>query len=263
MANVTQFTSNLGTVDFDFDNRKVVFGRYGSFSETFHLVSMEINFADITDIEVRPPKFLAAPAFCLIVNGKRLMTDNNNNATQFILNKADYQKALSVLEQVVKTCGLSGIKDYERAGVPKEVYVPADTSAKKQEHRIKCNACGKVFCYTDEDLRRNWDLNDRAQTANNMAISEALGGTRLMAHKQMDKADSLRGQIVDYSKCPHCNSRDLRELSADEWKQHNAYQTGNAAPSVADELKKYKELLDMGVITQAEFDAKKKQLLGL
>ena len=31
----------------------------------------------------------------------------------------------------------------------------------------------------------------------------------------------------------------------------------------ADELKKYKELLDSGVITQEEFDAKKKQLLGL
>ena len=31
----------------------------------------------------------------------------------------------------------------------------------------------------------------------------------------------------------------------------------------ADELKKYKELLDDGVITQEEFDAKKKQLLGL
>lgn len=33
--------------------------------------------------------------------------------------------------------------------------------------------------------------------------------------------------------------------------------------SAADELKKYKELLDMGAITQEEFDAKKKQLLGL
>lgn len=30
-----------------------------------------------------------------------------------------------------------------------------------------------------------------------------------------------------------------------------------------DELKKFKELLDMGVITQEEFDAKKKQYLGL
>lgn len=33
--------------------------------------------------------------------------------------------------------------------------------------------------------------------------------------------------------------------------------------SNVDELKKYKELLDSGVITQEEFDAKKKQLLGL
>ena len=33
--------------------------------------------------------------------------------------------------------------------------------------------------------------------------------------------------------------------------------------SAADELKKFKELLDSGVITQEEFDAKKKQLLGL
>ena len=33
--------------------------------------------------------------------------------------------------------------------------------------------------------------------------------------------------------------------------------------SPADELKKHKELLDMGIITQEEFDAKKKQLLGL
>ncbi len=33
--------------------------------------------------------------------------------------------------------------------------------------------------------------------------------------------------------------------------------------SNADELKKFKELLDMGAITQEEFDAKKKELLGL
>ena len=33
--------------------------------------------------------------------------------------------------------------------------------------------------------------------------------------------------------------------------------------SDADEIKKYKELLDSGIITQEEFDAKKRQLLGL
>ena len=41
-------------------------------------------------------------------------------------------------------------------------------------------------------------------------------------------------------------------------------QNHNSVPvSAADELKKFKELLDMGAISQEEFDAKKKQLLGL
>lgn len=35
------------------------------------------------------------------------------------------------------------------------------------------------------------------------------------------------------------------------------------ATSSADELKKFKDLLDSGIITQEEFDTKKKQLLGL
>lgn len=42
-----------------------------------------------------------------------------------------------------------------------------------------------------------------------------------------------------------------------------AQNTAVAASSPADELKKYKELLDMNVITKEEFDAKKQQLLGL
>ncbi len=50
------------------------------------------------------------------------------------------------------------------------------------------------------------------------------------------------------------------------------FQENNNAPTViqntvsqsnADELKKYKDLLDSGVITQEEFEAKKKQILGL
>lgn len=52
----------------------------------------------------------------------------------------------------------------------------------------------------------------------------------------------------------------------DEYKanEHNMEATQMVQQgSAADELKKFKELLDMGVITQEEFDAKKKQLLGL
>lgn len=48
-------------------------------------------------------------------------------------------------------------------------------------------------------------------------------------------------------------------------KRINKADVANApsATSPTDELRKYKELLDSGIITQEEFDAKKKQLLGL
>ncbi|MBE6762713.1 MAG: SHOCT domain-containing protein [Ruminococcaceae bacterium] len=47
-------------------------------------------------------------------------------------------------------------------------------------------------------------------------------------------------------------------------KQNNQTATApTTTGSGADELKKYKDLLDNGVISQEEFDAKKKQLLGL
>lgn len=50
-------------------------------------------------------------------------------------------------------------------------------------------------------------------------------------------------------------------------RQNKATVINTVAPEVtqsnADELKKYKDLLDMGAITQDEYDEKKKQLLGL
>lgn len=39
--------------------------------------------------------------------------------------------------------------------------------------------------------------------------------------------------------------------------------SNNATTSNADEILKYKNLLDGGIITQEEFNTKKKQLLGL
>ena len=62
------------------------------------------------------------------------------------------------------------------------------------------------------------------------------------------------------------------KLSSEIQKIVNDYQSKKEAQSAttfvqqtsaADELKKFKELLDMGVITQEEFDAKKTQVLGL
>ena len=46
-------------------------------------------------------------------------------------------------------------------------------------------------------------------------------------------------------------------------RQQKATNVGVKSENGADEIKKYKELLDAGIITQEEFDAMKKQILGI
>ena len=60
------------------------------------------------------------------------------------------------------------------------------------------------------------------------------------------------------------NSKEIRELLCQLLiDRQGKPQSVIPHKSNADEIKKYKELLDSGIITQEEFDAKKKQLLGL
>jgi hypothetical protein len=67
----------------------------------------------------------------------------------------------------------------------------------------------------------------------------------------LSNAEELKTTIMDsLATLPAAN------IATTEIKQKNL-------PGSADDLKKYKELFDNGIITQEEFDAKKKQLLGL
>ena len=53
----------------------------------------------------------------------------------------------------------------------------------------------------------------------------------------------------------------IKEFIEEVKRNHNTGSTSKQF-SPADELKKYKELLDMGAITQEEYEMKKKQILG-
>ena len=88
----------------------------------------------------------------------------------------------------------------------------------------------------------------------------ALTGSLYPAYVADKRASEAKARIVDFSRCPNCNSTELEELTKEEVdKKKNT----NTVTSPVEEIKKYKELLDSGIITQEEFDAKKKQLLGL
>lgn len=55
---------------------------------------------------------------------------------------------------------------------------------------------------------------------------------------------------------------DLKQYIID-YQSNSAVKAQTAVNNPADEIRKYKELLDIGAITQDEFEQKKKQLLGL
>lgn len=80
--------------------------------------------------------------------------------------------------------------------------------------------------------------------------NEMLTGTSVMGQARVcnEMMDMLRANKI------------LKQFSGKQEAQGNA---NNSMLDTAEELKKYKELLDSGILTQEEFDAKKKQLLGL
>ena len=82
------------------------------------------------------------------------------------------------------------------------------------------------------------------------------------------------GSVVIQTQIEKITVKYLENVSefTNAWKSMNAERTQKESASSmnqaanygsADELKKFKELLDSGIISQEEFDAKKKQLLGL
>ena len=131
--------------------------------------------------------------------------------------------------------------------------------------RRRCKLCGGVYSFTHADLDRNEELRKKAMREAVHSVTEAFGGTSVGATLSRKNSEDALSKIVDYSRCPKCGSPEVVNITDEEFKQMQeaAEKPATTAISAADELKKFKELLDAGVITQEEFDAKKKQLLGL
>ena len=78
------------------------------------------------------------------------------------------------------------------------------------EYKMKCNVCGKIFCYTDEDLKQNASNAGMAALSALGGLASTLGGgTILHTHHLQGQADRYNDKVVDYNQCPYCHSRDL------------------------------------------------------
>lgn len=132
---------------------------------------------------------------------------------------------------------------------------------KYDEHIMRCNVCGHIFTYTQAAIEEKAAELKRAKSLRLRSQMMGLGNGSELIHAETS-FNSSKVQLDSMKKCPSCHSANVTEISADE----AAAARNNAAKpttSAADELAKYKQLLDTGILSQEEFDAKKKQLLGL
>ena len=133
------------------------------------------------------------------------------------------------------------------------------------ETRKRCNVCGNIFCFTPADLDRNARKESQAFMSALGSIGGALSGHYAASAIHESNSQNATDGIIDYNRCPKCGSTNLSIISDEDFieEQSAAPQPSTPAISIADELKKFKELLDLGVITQEEFDNKKKELLNM
>lgn len=254
---------------FDFDNSRVKITRSEGLAK-YGWPDLDIPFSCITGIEYSKPGFMRDGGVIFIINNTRLLkniskTDVNVVSCTFVKQKND--QIYSDIEKLSELLNVP-IKGRMEFDVTKAIYDESKEISLQgnffTEYRKRCNVCGKVFCYTQGDLERNNKLANEALSSGIMALGEAFAGTSVGFYGATAQADRELGKIVDYNRCPDCGSLDLVDISEDEYRKQLA--SGNnqkAISSVADELKQFKELLDSGIITQEEFDTKKKQLLGL
>ena len=138
----------------------------------------------------------------------------------------------------------------------------AGGSLNETKHIMHCEDCGHIYHFTDDDLKKNREKIDNSSNSIFGAVTAGMSGNYLLSTMNSQAAQNSLNNIADYYSCPKCHSKNIKRISEAELASIKANES-NKPTSSLDEIKKLKELLDIGVITQEEFDAKKKQLLGL
>lgn len=104
------------------------------------------------------------------------------------------------------------------------------------EYKMKCNVCGKVFCYTDEDLKKNAsNAGLGALSALGSLASTLGGGTIFHTHHLQGQADRYTDKIVDYNQCPYCHSRSLSVFTGNAEEDTKVVKTVNINTSASTE----------------------------
>lgn len=144
-------------------------------------------------------------------------------------------------------------------------------SCQTNEFRFRCRVCGNVFCYTQADL----DASNAAKTESAvMGVLSGIGhltaasvggpGLSYKSYETGKIGNTARSRIVDYSKCPHCNSSDIEDITNSSATTYIAAPQRNEQENIdyISLLEKLAKLRAQGIITDEEFQQKKSEILA-
>lgn len=90
------------------------------------------------------------------------------------------------------------------------------------EYIKRCNICGHIWCYTDQDMKDNAMNSTAAALSSIGSMVNVIGGTRYDAYEQNKMSNRALNKVVDYNKCPNCNSRNIRNITEEDLKKIKA-----------------------------------------
>lgn len=128
MNEVITIPSRSGSMVVDFTQRKIFLNREGTLAKTAGLVSMSIDFEDITDIELRQPSFTMLGACNIIIKNIRYTTTGKSDMTNFAVEKNNFALLENTLKTVLSDCNLTGFKDANSVIAEKIVYSATETN---------------------------------------------------------------------------------------------------------------------------------------
>lgn len=149
----------------------------------------------------------------LVITDREKHENGKNKSSSYAYNKD--QKAR------IKELIVFAKQKMASAPIEKAVFLDSidTTSADKapvkatKEYRKRCNVCGKIYCYTDDDLVKNIKQMNEAINQNLLGAAHAFGGSQIVSAVAKNNAENAKAQIIDYKKCPNCNSTDVTDIS--------------------------------------------------
>ena len=90
--------------------------------------------------------------------------------------------------------------------------ISGEKKINETEIRMRCNVCGNIFCYTENEYKNNETKKKVAAVGSLVSGFHSGAGNQNNAFETRKLTNNIQNQIKDYSKCPKCNSSDLNRI---------------------------------------------------